>query len=491
MSFAGFAEGFFGTLDADISRREQRAENYFDQQMERARTQGVNSLQTRRANRERIGGVAMQLRNNAQMPEEVVRALVNEGPEALQAAMTIYSQTVQSAVEAGRDPSTAISEEFWRQVYPMANQLAIDTEVPLSQFLDQVAGLYPSNLQATQETGGDPFSAFMSSALGLNAMDRARSRLQSEGVAEGFTAGDLLAMEARPQHTRAFDSTGFGPNLQALAAATPQRGERALTLEQRNTLMGDFEDAVEARMGELRMELGVEGEGQDLRALALPQVAATFVANLGLTPDQIRQLPFIYNSLPEDIRTALFEEPARTQPEGTMPAEGQPATEQPAALPTARAPVATPTLSEETLRAAERNNLPPQVTDGAGTPLTLVEVNARGEGVYVTPNGQRTPPITSEEAQQLREEEEVATQGQSYYPDPELGYTEPTGFVGVRERTRRAEAMDNAPEGRNISYEQWQRMSRQERVRLGLPTNQLAAQLYFDRLTSGGLLGGR
>jgi hypothetical protein len=129
--------------------------------------------------------------------------------------------------------------------------------------------------------------------------------------------------------------------------------------------------------------------------------------------------------------------------------------------------------------------------DGAGTTLTLVEVDARGQGVYVTPTGQRTPPIRSEDVRQLVEEHEAATQSQSYYPDPELGYTEPEGFVGVRERTRRAEAMDNAPEGRNISYEQWQRMSRQERVRLGLPTNQLAAQLYFDRLTSGGLLGGR
>jgi hypothetical protein len=298
-------------------------------------------------------------------------------------------------------------------------------------------------------------------------------------------------MEARPQHTRAFDSTGFGPNLQALAAATPQRTDRALTLEQRNTLMGDFEDAVEARMGELRMELGVEGEGQDLRALALPQVAATFVANLGLTPDQIRQLPFIYNSLPEDIRAALSESPANAQPEGTMPAEGQPATEQPADLPTASIPVAPPVLSEETEAAAERNRLPLQTVDGAGTTLTLVRVDAQGRGVYVTPTGQQTPPLSSEDARQLVEENEVATQSQSYYPDPELGYTEPEGFVGVRERTRRAEAMDNAPEGRNISYEQWQRMSRQERVRLGLPTNQLAAQLYFDRLTSGGLLGGR
>jgi hypothetical protein len=489
MSFAGFAEGFFGTLDADISRREQRAENYFDQQMERARTQGVNSLQTRRANRDRIGGVAMQLRNNAQMPEEVVRALVNEGPEALQAAMTIYSQTVQSAVEAGRDPSTAISEEFWNQVYPMANQLAVDTEVPLSQFLDQVAGLYPSNLQATQETGGDPFSAFMSSALGLNAMDRARSRLQSEGVAEGFTAGDLLAMEARPQHTRAFDSTGFGPNLQALASATPE-AVRPITLEQRNTIMSDFEDAVEARMGELRMELGVEGGGQDLRTLALPSVATNFVTSLGLTPEQIQQLPFIYNSLPDEVRNALFGEAALQQPEGTMPEEGQAATEQPTDLPTASVPVAPPVLSEETERAAVRNNLPPQVIDGAGTPLTLVRVDAQGRGVYVTPTGQQTPPISSEDARQLVEENEAATQSQSYYPDPALGFATP-GFVGVVERTRRAQEMEHAPPGRAISYEQWQGMSRQERVRLGLPTNQLAAQLYFDRLTSGGLLGGR
>jgi hypothetical protein len=428
MSFEAFATGFFGTGAEIIGRRKDQAENYFEQQMERARTHGMNNLTQRRQRRDQLESTALQLRQNAQMPEEIVRALVSEGPEALQAALRIYSDSANANVP--------LSEEFWRSVYPTAQEMAIDTNTPLAQFLDQVTGLYSSNLEATQETGGDPFSAFMSSALGLNAMDRARSRLRETQIGGGYSAADLLALESRPQHERAFSSSGFGPNLQAIAAARAEVGTPITQAQIRsytNEFTRGWEDAATAyRQSRIAQSDPITME--EAREAVRESFTRDFAANTGLPDAQLRRIPVIWNNLPESVREVVEQAASPSQ-----------------------------TVTEQ---------VPEEISDG-GVTLTLAETLPDGRVVYQTPDGRRTPPMSPEVARRHSPTTVVETPTVPLPPSRQPLVTRP------------AQETPQETETPSHTYSQWQRMSRSERRAAGLPTNQVAAQAYFRRFREG------
>ena len=430
MSFAAFAEGFFTTASENIGRRTERAENYFEQQMERARTTGMNQLSQRRQRRDQIEGLAVQLRENAQMPEDIVRALVSEGPEALQSAVRIYSDSAQGGVP--------LSEEFWRSAYPMVQQMAVDTDTPFTELLDRTTGLYPNNLEATLETGGDPFSAFVSSALGLNAMDRARSRLQREQVASGFSAADLLALESRPQHERAFSTTGLGPNLQNIAAARAEVGT-PLTQAQIRTYTNDFNRTLDQAVSDYvtrERQQGRDASPEDARAILAPIVASEFAAMSGLSDAQLQRIPVLARFLPQ---------------EAAIPAQ---------------------------------EDFPAEIND-AGTVLTLVGMTEDGRGIYQTPDGRRAPPIPLESARNAAGV--LATPSTEVVPEdtfePDIPFDQRA--IPTPSLMSRQEGGEEEPQEPEVTYEEWQRMTRAERRRAGLPVSELGAQRYFRRFRAG------
>jgi hypothetical protein len=204
-AFESFMTGFLGRSADIIGERKDKAEDYFDTRLERARTIGVDNIRARREQATGMLTLSRNLMQNANMPEHVVRALANEGPQALEQAHQIYMESMNNGV--------SVDEGFWDQTYNFSQEVLQDSNMSLTDFLDQVVGLYPSNLQATTREGGDPFGAFVASGLGLNAMDRARDRLGDYEVAEGFSAADILSLDGRPQNTRPLGDTGFaGPN---------------------------------------------------------------------------------------------------------------------------------------------------------------------------------------------------------------------------------------------------------------------------------------
>lgn len=493
MSFAAFATGFLNTSSALMDRRTQRADNYFEQQMERAQRHGMNNLAQRRQRRDQISGLAENLRSNAQMPEEIVRALINEGPEALSNAMRIYEQSASSGVN--------LSEEFWNQAYPTAAQMAIDTDQPLSEFLDQVSGLYPQNLEATQETGGDPFSAFMSSALGMNAMDRARQRLRDTQIGMGYSADDLLSMEARPQHERVYQGPSVGPNLQNIAAARAAvSGREPLTASQRADVSRRFREEVAGEVESIRgssiwrnREDLSDAERSEIEEQARAQVAVNIAEDFAFNPTILRAIPAVWNALPDEVKEAME---GATSEEGS---EGQ---------------------TERAFRRSEAEDseisedYPQEIVDANGTRLTRVEVRRDGRAIYRTETGQLTPPLSASGLRRMRTPQstpapapvvqdirapspdgllEMQGEGRSTIPvssipsvraEQERNVELPPGRAS--EQRQLTPSVSNEPDP-NITYEEWQQMSRQERRDANLPVSHLGGQMHFRRLMSGGL----
>lgn len=204
--FEAFATAFMQDTAANINRRKDKADDYFDKQLERASTVGAEAVRARKAKLESFKGLAHDLQTNADMPEDVLRAIANDGPAALEQAYKLYEVASEKGVPLG--------ESFWRDTYKFAKDTKPSGQ-PLDEFLGEVIGLMPDNIEAAKQEGGSPFDAFVASGMGYNAMERAQKKLASTDIGGGITASQALAMENMPESTRPLGGGRASPNLPA------------------------------------------------------------------------------------------------------------------------------------------------------------------------------------------------------------------------------------------------------------------------------------
>jgi hypothetical protein len=164
-AFESFMTGFLGRKADIISQRKDKAEDYFDTRLERARTIGTQNIQQRREQANGMLTLSRSLMEDANVPEHVVRVLANEGPQALEEAHRIHMENVSKGISTDAD--------WWERTYNFSQEVIQDSNMSLSDFLHQVVGLYPSNLQATTREGdtgyAGPRYSFVSDTWAENA----------------------------------------------------------------------------------------------------------------------------------------------------------------------------------------------------------------------------------------------------------------------------------------------------------------------------------
>lgn len=291
-NFEAFATGFLGETAKNINVRKDRADDYFDKQMERARTTGADALAKRRENLRSLTGVANTLTVQGNMPDDVLRAVVNEGPETLASATKIY----ETAVANG----TTLDEEFWRGVVDVSTEIKTSDE-SLGDFLGRTVGLFGGNLEAskTDGGGGDPFSAFVASGLGYNAMDKARGKLDNEEIAGGYSAGDLLAMESRPDFTNPLGDLGVTINGAEAVKKLDAQTADPLSIDEKTKVSDKFEKSLEARIAKYKRDNKIDVElTPEQEAEVTAQVAVEFQDLYGT--DVVTQISTIAPYLPQE-----------------------------------------------------------------------------------------------------------------------------------------------------------------------------------------------
>lgn len=201
MSLEAFLTGFFNGKAEIISKRKDEGEKYFNDQAARAKRIYQEQIGQRRERLQQLTQASNRLIHTANMPDHIVRGLVSAGPEAINTALELFEKV----------PQHDWSASDWEDIYSTSQFYAQEYNEDLTTFLGRTVGLIGENYRATKETGGDLQSAFMASALGYNAKDRARSRLDEMEVAPGFSASDVLDMEGRPLTQSDAGSTYAGP----------------------------------------------------------------------------------------------------------------------------------------------------------------------------------------------------------------------------------------------------------------------------------------
>ncbi len=190
----GFVQGFAGTLAPIILERKKEARDYFNKQVEYARTTGLQNRQKVRQEADATLGVARQLEAIG-VPKEVIMAQVNQDPNGLGAFYQGIDKLNVKRASQGLPALT--SEEISAMVNVGGNFKAPDED--LATFVTRT---YEPLSRAVRDPGfsANPENSLWASMMGYSAMDEARAELGNTVIAEGMTAEDLINYgDAQPQ----------------------------------------------------------------------------------------------------------------------------------------------------------------------------------------------------------------------------------------------------------------------------------------------------
>lgn len=188
----GFATGFFNKISEGMDTRQADARDYFNKQVETARTLGLENRRRSSAMIDESVSVAKRLQAMG-VPKDIIMAQANMDPAGLG---DFYTQVEKLRLEA----NIPVDEEFFRSVYKLSGTFQAPDE-DFNTFFSKIYG--PIVQAATEDPEGfkqDPEGSIWARAFaGGNAMDKARRKLATTEVVPGMTAEQAIAQGDTPR----------------------------------------------------------------------------------------------------------------------------------------------------------------------------------------------------------------------------------------------------------------------------------------------------
>lgn len=338
---SGFIQGFSETLAVGILERRKEARDFFNKQVEYARTKGLENRQRVKSQVDQGISIARQL-EAVGVPKDVIMAQINQNPENLGG---FYEQVEKIRSGTGRD----LTPEEWKAIYKVSGDFQAPDE-DLSTFISRTYDPI-ANAASSPTFADDPQGNLLASMLGFNAMDRARAELSKTEIADGLTAEQLIRYgDVQPE--RVGGSAVVTTNYGALGL------KDQLSISESATIAKGVADSVESVIP--LMDDNQIAEGQDAssyRDMVIEDVATKF--------------PMIPRSRIEELTNAEFlkrrytlggspqeEAPLDTEMPSTAPEtapetpQASPATE--GSQPAQEAPSPAPAASDDPLSPEER-----------------------------------------------------------------------------------------------------------------------------------------
>lgn len=253
-ALAGFVTGFAGTLAETILTNKKEARDYFNKQVEYARTTGLQNRNKVKGQVETNLSIAKQL-EAVGVPKEVIMAQVNQDPQSLEG---FYQQTEEIRAKTGKN----LSPDQWRSIYKVAGDFKAPDE-DLSTF---IARTYDPIANAVQSPDfeDDPEGSLISSMMGFNAMDKARAKLGKTPVAEGLTAEQLIQYgDVAPQRQ---GSATVVTDYTQIPKTAKEEGGGELSIAETTALYKFADEQVNQSIALLQQEGGGQ-QGEDVTGL--------------------------------------------------------------------------------------------------------------------------------------------------------------------------------------------------------------------------------
>lgn len=244
----GFVRGFAGTLATDIQTRRTEARDYFNKQVDIARTTGLENRQRVRQAVDSSTRIAKQLQQTG-VPKDIIMSIASSNPEELSS----FSEQVARAQAAGIN----IDENFFRDFVEVSSDFKAPDE-DFGTFFSRVYEPMAANAASDPSAfNNDPKGSIWASMMGLNAMEKAEAKLGQTQIADGMTAADLLAYKDTPT-----PNTQGGPtityNYDILADMEREAKGSELTISERNAINSRIEDLKPKATVQAQNELGLD-----------------------------------------------------------------------------------------------------------------------------------------------------------------------------------------------------------------------------------------
>jgi hypothetical protein len=234
----GFVTGFANTTAPLILERKKEARDFFNKQVEYARTTGLQNRNRVRQEADANLAIARQL-EQAGVPRELIMAQINQDPTGLGKFYEAAEKIRASAVR----PLTA---EEWKAAWKVGGNFKAPDE-DLATFIYRT---YDPIANATRSPtfSDDPEGNIIASMMGFSAMDEARAELGRTEIAEGLTAEQLIQYgDTQPQ--RIGGTAVVTQDYDALRDVLPAED---LSISETNTINTIIEDRV--NLGTMQME---------------------------------------------------------------------------------------------------------------------------------------------------------------------------------------------------------------------------------------------
>lgn len=365
----GFLTGFANVAASNILERKKEARDYFNKQVEYARTTGLQNRQRVREQADAALTVARQL-EAAGLPREIIMAQINQDPANLSGFYEQAEKIRANAAAAGRQ----LTADDWNAIYKVAGEFKAPDE-DLSTF---IARTYDpiANAVADPSYEEDPEGSLWASMMGYDAMPRAVAELGRTEIAEGLTAEQLIRYgDVTPQRVggRATVVTDY--------AALPSRDEE-LSVTERTALINRAGEMTEAAISRLEEQQGAAIAGMDITPLRDAIVAEMRDLYPMASEETLRT--FVNSAIRSRNYVVDAQQPA-TGPETGVeaPPSGLPTEGSPEAPPASSPPPSASTSIQE-----EFGERPPVITLPAeGKTLTFVMDNGDGTSTFIDQDG--------------------------------------------------------------------------------------------------------
>lgn len=361
MSFAsGFVQGFAGTLAEGMLERQKEGRDYFNKQVEYARTTGLENRRKVKQTVDSNLAIARQL-EAVGVPKEVIMAQVNQDPQSLG---NLFDTVESIRADSQRD----LSPDEWRAIMKVGGRFQAPDE-DLSTFISRTYDPI-SNAVSDPTFADDPESSLMASILGFDSMSKARRRLAKTEIAEGLTAEQLMRYgDVQPQRIggEAVVTTDYS----AIPQRPKEKEDGELSTSQALAIRKAVEDGLEAQIARSNF---VAGSTTPEEAMVMGQeLAARLAADLPDVPIE-RIQTMVNNSLAARGFLTAPETAVEAAPTAS-PTEGSPEQERPS-----EAPPSAPT-----------GKTPDMITTKDGVKLILVRDNDDGTSTFRDESGNEYP----------------------------------------------------------------------------------------------------
>lgn len=254
---SGFLTGFFNTQSDEMEVRRQEARDYFNKQVEMARTVGV-------ANKRRVDAAVNESVTVARkleamgVPKDIIMAQANMDPASLG---ELYNQVVELSTQS----SVPLTEDIYREIYKMSGDFAAPDEDFNTFFTRMFNPIVDASKNDPEGLKNDPKGTIWANAFGFNQMDKARAKLGETEVAPGLTAEEAIQYGDQVVPNRPYGNSTVVMNpqkLQEIAPADP------ITPSEGAAISKEYEDALtEARIA-VGQEAGVDAMTPELEEQA-------------------------------------------------------------------------------------------------------------------------------------------------------------------------------------------------------------------------------